>query len=95
MPTRRDPKLAPAASKLAAFLSENGISKADAGRALGVTGQGVSKWASGLGRPSPHLRMAIEKWTGGVVAAADWPGDDLTVLSIRKFRKPRKASRAA
>lgn len=60
------------ARRLAAFVAARGISAAAAARALGVTPAAINKWVHGSGRPRPEQREAIARWTGGVIAAADW-----------------------
>jgi DNA transposition AAA+ family ATPase len=57
---------------LAKFLHDNGITKAAAKRAIGISDPTLADYLSGARRPSEPRRVRIEKWTAGVVPARSW-----------------------
>lgn len=53
-------------------LTRHGVSQAQLAGALGVTQATVSHWVRGRRIPEAHYREAIERWSGGAVAARSW-----------------------
>lgn len=64
-----------ARSKLKRFVKTHDLHWCQVATALGVSKAVVSQWHAGTARPSHHLRLAIERLTGGEIAPADWLTD--------------------
>jgi DNA-binding transcriptional regulator YdaS (Cro superfamily) len=58
------------------FLLSNGITKAAAARALGVSPPAIHCWLTRRWMPSEPVKLAIETWTSGRVPSASWPTVD-------------------
>ena len=71
MITAVEPSTPSGPAKLKDFLERNKVSKAEAGRALGVTAAAVFGWIDG-NVPIEDHRRAIEVWTHGEVKADEW-----------------------
>ena len=54
-------------NKLNEYLKSHDLSFADAGRALGVSSQYISRIARDQRQPSPAMTLRIEQWSGGAV----------------------------
>lgn len=61
--------------KLRAFLEENGISKREAARAVGVASPTMLDWLRGRKTPTQAHRRAIRIWTKGKVNESDWESE--------------------
>lgn len=68
----------------ARFLERNGISLAEASRALGVSNVAVREWKLGTKVPRDTNRDAIATWTNGEVSADSWPPPE--THEVRPFR---------
>jgi DNA-binding transcriptional regulator YdaS (Cro superfamily) len=74
-----------AASLFDAWLEKNGITYTEAARRIGVKDSTVLRWASGARKPGIDDAIAIEKLTGGVIRAEDWP--HLAALRSLRLRR--------
>lgn len=68
-------------SNLDAYLTENGIRQADFAATLGVAQATVSRLAKNAMRPSLELAVAIERATGGMIAATSWIPEPATSIT--------------
>jgi transcriptional regulator with XRE-family HTH domain len=74
--TTKVKEVAPAVALFRAFRAKAGISQAEAGRQLRVSGPTVSDWESAEKRPKADVRDRIETWSGGEVPAIEWKLSD-------------------
>ena len=72
-----------AAETLAGYLKSNEITYEVAGAKLGVSRQTIWAWLTQGSVPSEAVRLEIEEWTGGLVAASSWP-------TVDRRRKPEE-----
>jgi DNA-binding XRE family transcriptional regulator len=75
------------AGLLKGFLSENGIGREDAAKALGVSRVTLWSWLAEDSSPSEVSRENIETWTDGAVPSGAWG----PLLDRRKDRKKVRA----
>lgn len=61
-----------ALDKFFTFCGAIPISDADVARTIGVTPSAISHWRRRKGTPSFEARVAIERWTRGVISVSDW-----------------------
>jgi transcriptional regulator with XRE-family HTH domain len=59
--------------RLAKFRDDRKVPLREAARQLHVAHPTLKDWEIGRLVPSPAYRAAIEIWTGGIIAADDWP----------------------
>lgn len=85
----------PAAKRLRLFLASRGLSQRVAASQIGVGAAALSSWLVGRQRPRPEWRAAIEHWSGGIIASADWLTEDEAsrVAAVESVRA--RAERAA
>jgi len=65
-------RLSAGARSFKAFLKRNGLTLADAGRAVGVSRVATLHWSTGVRTPRSPYREALEVWTRGEVVASSW-----------------------
>lgn len=72
---------------LGAFLKQNGLSFADAAKALFVSAPTIHDWIHGVKRPREHRRKAISIWTKGRVFEAAWEtvAESATLANVRPY----------
>lgn len=61
-----------ARNKLKRFVKAHDLHWCQVASALSVSKAVVSQWHAGTARPSHHLRLALERLTGGEITPADW-----------------------
>jgi predicted transcriptional regulator len=61
-----------APKKLAAWLERHGVRQTHVASTLGLNAATVSYWLSADRVPEQRYREALERWTGGAVAADSW-----------------------
>ena len=61
-----------APKKFAAWLSSHGLRQVQVASTFGVNSATVSYWLSADRVPEQRYREALERWTGGAVAADSW-----------------------
>lgn len=68
-----DPRALPdAAIKLRDILRARDISNGEAAAQIGIAGCTIWHWLHGNSRPTELAAVIVERWSGGVVARADW-----------------------
>lgn len=70
---KRQPKPQPKSRDLLrAYIADHGIKKLHFAKTVGVSPTILSRWLTGVHRPSGSARMMVEHVTDGAVPAAGW-----------------------
>ena len=70
------------------FLERNRIRLDEAATALHVSKTAIAFWRDGQHRPTPDVREAIEKWSGGAIPVSSWmlKGEKVLVDLVQPFK---------
>lgn len=74
------------------FLKTNGITAADAAKALGVNPSSVHYWLQGQ-VPRTRMQLVLARWTGGAVPVEAWmKGGGLDPEKVQPFEPAQKGT---